>query len=107
MPKPLSGFYFTLTERLSYTALFVLPIYVLSSFQLLSIPLLFFYVIGFDIINALGHTNVKIFSDKYEQSITHLFFYSPRFHGDHHKYFRTNYSLFMPIWDKLFKTYRS
>ncbi|MFI4957053.1 MAG: sterol desaturase family protein [Gammaproteobacteria bacterium] len=107
VPTPISAFYFTLTERLSYTVLFVLPLFLLSALNLLSIPLLVIFTLSFDIINALGHTNTQLFSENYKKSIWHLFFYSPDFHGDHHKYFRTNYSLFMPLWDKLFKTYRS
>lgn len=106
VPSPVSGFYFTLTERLSYTVLFMLPLALLSVMGLLSISILIIYTILFDIANGFGHTNLKIFSEKYQKSVWHLFFYSPDFHGAHHKYFRTNYSLFMPLWDKLFGTYR-
>ncbi len=105
VPTPISGFYFTLVERLSYTVLFISPIILLGLLKLLSIPLIVVYVLVFEVINALGHTNIK-FSEKYQKSFWHLFLYSPNFHADHHKYFRTNYSLFMPLWDKLFGTYK-
>jgi sterol desaturase/sphingolipid hydroxylase (fatty acid hydroxylase superfamily) len=106
VPNPLSAFYFTLTERLSYTALFALPLVALSYLGLLSVTIMIVYAILFDSVNALGHTNVKLFPERYKKSVWHLFFYSPDFHADHHKYFRTNYSLFMPLWDKLFGTSR-
>eukprot|EP00544_Gedaniella_sp_CCMP2646_P005119 CAMPEP_0202493884 /NCGR_PEP_ID=MMETSP1361-20130828/10042_1 /ASSEMBLY_ACC=CAM_ASM_000849 /TAXON_ID=210615 /ORGANISM="Staurosira complex sp., Strain CCMP2646" /LENGTH=653 /DNA_ID=CAMNT_0049124245 /DNA_START=42 /DNA_END=2003 /DNA_ORIENTATION=- len=66
------------------------------------------YLVAFDIINAWGHTNVRIrhwlFHSKYSP-LTYLF-YTPEFHLGHHAYFNANYALFMPIWDHLFETYR-
>jgi sterol desaturase/sphingolipid hydroxylase (fatty acid hydroxylase superfamily) len=66
------------------------------------------YLIIFDIVNAWGHTNVRIrhsfFTSRYSP-LTYLF-YTPEFHLGHHAYFQANYALFMPIWDHLFGTYR-
>jgi sterol desaturase/sphingolipid hydroxylase (fatty acid hydroxylase superfamily) len=66
------------------------------------------YLIGFDIINAWGHTNVRIrhwlFTSRYSP-VTYLF-YTPEFHLGHHAYFSANYALFMPIWDHVLGTYR-
>ena len=66
------------------------------------------YLVLFDIINAWGHTNVRvrhwIFNSPYSP-LTYLF-YTPEFHLGHHAYFQANYALFMPIWDVLFGTYR-
>lgn len=66
------------------------------------------YLIIFDIVNAWGHTNVRIrswlFTSRYSP-MTYLF-YTPEFHLGHHAYFKANYALFMPIWDHVFGTYR-
>lgn len=66
------------------------------------------YLLSFDVINAWGHTNVRVrhwlFTSRYSP-FTYLF-YTPEFHLGHHAYFQANYALFMPIWDHLFGTYR-
>eukprot|EP00522_Entomoneis_paludosa_P004575 CAMPEP_0172464882 /NCGR_PEP_ID=MMETSP1065-20121228/51825_1 /TAXON_ID=265537 /ORGANISM="Amphiprora paludosa, Strain CCMP125" /LENGTH=650 /DNA_ID=CAMNT_0013221241 /DNA_START=66 /DNA_END=2018 /DNA_ORIENTATION=- len=66
------------------------------------------YLALFDIINAFGHTNIRVrnplFTSKYSP-FTYLF-YTPEIHLGHHAYFNANYSLFMPFWDVLFGTYR-
>jgi len=66
------------------------------------------YLLSFDIINAWGHTNVRIrnplLTHKYSP-LTYLF-YTPEFHLGHHAYFQANYALFMPMWDAFFGTYR-
>lgn len=66
------------------------------------------YLVMFDIINAFGHTNIRlrnwIFHGRY--SPLRYLFYTPEFHLGHHAYFNANYALFMPIWDFLFGTYR-
>jgi sterol desaturase/sphingolipid hydroxylase (fatty acid hydroxylase superfamily) len=66
------------------------------------------YLILFDIVNAFGHTNIRIrhwaFTNKY--SPLRYMFYTPETHLGHHAYFNANYCLFMPLWDHLFGTYR-
>jgi sterol desaturase/sphingolipid hydroxylase (fatty acid hydroxylase superfamily) len=66
------------------------------------------YLIAFDVLNAYGHTNIRVrhwlFTSRYSP-LTYLF-YTPEFHLGHHKYFNANYTLFMPIWDMLMGTYR-
>ena len=66
------------------------------------------YLILFDLINAFGHTNIRlrhwIFTSKYSP-IKYLF-YTPEFHLGHHNLYNCNYALFMPLWDFIFQTYR-
>lgn len=66
------------------------------------------YLIAFDIINAWGHTNVRVrnilFTSRY--SPLYYLFYTPEFHLGHHAYFNANFALFMPIWDHVFGTAR-
>ena len=66
------------------------------------------YLVLFDIVNAWGHTNIRLrhwlFTSRYSP-LTYLF-YTPEFHLGHHAYFNANYALFMPVWDFLFGTAR-
>lgn len=66
------------------------------------------YLVLFDLINAFGHTHIRINHWIFESKWSPLryAFYTPEFHLGHHKYYKANYGLFMPIWDHLFGTYR-
>ena len=66
------------------------------------------YLILFDAINAFGHTNIPMNGWLFESKFSpfRYLFYTPEFHLGHHKYYKANYGLFMPIWDFLFNTYR-
>ena len=65
------------------------------------------YLILFDLVNAFGHTNIPLngwlFESKY--SPVRYLFYTPEFHFGHHKYYKVNHGLFIPVWDILFNTY--
>jgi sterol desaturase/sphingolipid hydroxylase (fatty acid hydroxylase superfamily) len=66
------------------------------------------YLLSFDLVNAFGHMNIRIrhwsFTNRF--SPLRYLFYTPEMHLGHHAYFNANYSLFMPLWDHLFGTYR-
>lgn len=66
------------------------------------------YLVAFDVMNAWGHTNVKVrtplFTNKY--SPFKYLFYTPEFHLGHHAFFNANFTLFVPAWDYLFGTAR-
>jgi sterol desaturase/sphingolipid hydroxylase (fatty acid hydroxylase superfamily) len=66
------------------------------------------YLIGFDVVNAWGHTNVRVRHALWTSPYSPFYylFYTPEFHLGHHAYFNANYSLFMPLWDHLFGTFR-
>jgi len=66
------------------------------------------YLVLFDIVNAFGHTNIPLSGWLFESKLSPLryLFYTPEFHLGHHKYYKANYGLFMPIWDFVFNTYR-
>jgi len=64
------------------------------------------YLMIFDFVNALGHCDFSYCDSYYTSNILKFLFYSPEFHRTHHKYLTSNYALFMPIWDKLFGTYK-
>ena len=66
------------------------------------------YLVLFDIINALGHMNIRVTHPLWTSkwSPMRYLFYTPEFHLGHHAYFRANYGLFMPIWDFMLGTHR-
>lgn len=66
------------------------------------------YLVLFDLVNAFGHTNIPLRYKMFDSvwSPFRYFFYTPEFHIGHHKYYKANYALFMPIWDHVFGTYR-
>lgn len=103
--NPNTAFTFTLTERFSYSVLFVIPIIAASTLGLLTIPSLFLYLLVFDFVNAVGHFNYELYPRWYIKSKLRYVIYSASFHALHHKHFHTNFSLFMPIFDLWFKTY--
>jgi len=84
---------------------FLVPFFLYGRQHWLAIGL---YLVTFDIVNAWGHTNIrirnKLWTGKY--SPLKYLIYTPEFHLGHHAYFNANYTLFMPIWDYLFGTAR-
>ncbi|MEY3660444.1 MAG: hypothetical protein RLZZ169_1269 [Pseudomonadota bacterium] len=99
--QPSTSFTFTFTERASYTALFAIPILVASYLDALSLGGLTVYILTFDLLNSIGHLNCEFFR---ANKTIRRFFYTPSFHARHHSKFNCNYSLFMPIFDHIFKT---
>lgn len=102
--NPNTSFTFTLLERFSYTLLFSLPLFAASWLGCLSVWGFFVYVLAFDFMNSVGHLNFEIFPRWYQKSFLRYLFYTPTFHAKHHTKFRANYALFVPLWDRLFKT---
>ena len=93
-------------EHLIYTINFApavfIPYFYFQKQHWVSISL---YFLLHDLCNAIGHSNISYPSSYYQSFIKYLF-YSPEFHKRHHTTFKFNYSLFMPIWDYFFNTYR-
>ncbi|XP_038682100.1 very-long-chain aldehyde decarbonylase GL1-6-like [Tripterygium wilfordii] len=64
------------------------------------------YLLFLDFMNYMGHCNFELFP-KWLFSIfppIKYLIYTPSFHSLHHSQFRTNYSLFMPIYDYVYNT---
>lgn len=66
------------------------------------------YLILFDFVNAIGHTNIVCQHWLFVHPLSPLRYliYTPEFHLGHHHYFTCNFGLFMPIWDHMLGTYR-
>ncbi|XP_011082697.1 protein ECERIFERUM 3 [Sesamum indicum] len=71
-----------------------------------SIILMYGYFLVFDFLQCLGHCNVEVFPDRLFETIPLLKYLirPPTYHSLHHSDMGTNFCLFMPLYDKLWKT---
>ncbi|KAG8388191.1 hypothetical protein BUALT_Bualt02G0100100 [Buddleja alternifolia] len=71
-----------------------------------SIILMYSYLLVFDFLQCLGHSNVEVFPCHLFETIPLLkyFIRTPTYHNLHHIDMGTNFCLFMPLYDKLWKT---
>ena len=105
VPSPKTSVTFLWSEHAFYDLLFALPILVPVLFSDATLASTLLYVPFMDLINTLGHTNLEVFPKWYINSPFCYFFYCTTYHHVHHKYFKYNYALFMPIYDIIFGTY--
>ncbi|XP_073154632.1 very-long-chain aldehyde decarbonylase CER3-like isoform X4 [Henckelia pumila] len=71
-----------------------------------SITMMYGYLLLFDFFRCLGHCNVEIFPQRLFETIPVMKYliYTPTYHSLHHKEMRSNFCLFMPLYDKLWNT---
>ncbi|KAM6552925.1 hypothetical protein CsatB_013687 [Cannabis sativa] len=71
-----------------------------------SIKLVYGYVLVFDFLRCLGHSNVEVVSHKVFEKMPFLRYilYTPTYHSLHHTEKKTNFCLFMPLFDALGNT---
>ncbi|XP_062098774.1 very-long-chain aldehyde decarbonylase CER1-like isoform X2 [Humulus lupulus] len=100
--EPITSVTHPFAEHMSYFFLFGIPLLTTTVSGTGSQAVIFGYVTYIDFMNNLGHCNFEL--------IPKWFFYvfPPlkylMFHSLHHTQFRTNYSLFMPIYDYIYGT---
>ncbi|KAM3266022.1 very-long-chain aldehyde decarbonylase CER1 isoform X1 [Capsicum annuum] len=93
-------------EIVIYYLLFFIPIVVTLFTGTSSIASIGAYAIYLDFMNLMGHCNFELIP-KWMFSIfppLKYLMYTPSFHSLHHTQFRTNYSLYMPMYDYLYGT---
>ncbi|KAJ9693428.1 hypothetical protein PVL29_012274 [Vitis rotundifolia] len=71
-----------------------------------SISLIYGYILVFDFLRCMGHSNVEIIPHALFQIFPFLkyFLYTPTYHSLHHTEMNTNFCLFMPLYDSIWKT---
>eukprot|EP00526_Cylindrotheca_closterium_P005305 CAMPEP_0113623458 /NCGR_PEP_ID=MMETSP0017_2-20120614/12067_1 /TAXON_ID=2856 /ORGANISM="Cylindrotheca closterium" /LENGTH=620 /DNA_ID=CAMNT_0000533407 /DNA_START=16 /DNA_END=1878 /DNA_ORIENTATION=+ /assembly_acc=CAM_ASM_000147 len=103
--EPITGSVHPFMEHLMYTANFAIPL--LGPFFQggASVSMFYAYLLGFDIMNAIGHCNFE-FVPRWFMSIPGMKYliYTPSYHSLHHSRVHTNFCLFMPIYDHMFGT---
>ncbi|KGN46281.1 very-long-chain aldehyde decarbonylase CER1 [Cucumis sativus] len=104
--EPITSVIHPFAEHIVYFLLFTIPLLVTVLTETASIGSFVLYVMFIDFMNNMGHCNFEIVP----KSLFFIFpplkylIYTPSFHSLHHTQFRTNYSLFMPIYDYIYGT---
>ncbi|KAL0316576.1 UNVERIFIED_CONTAM: Very-long-chain aldehyde decarbonylase CER3 [Sesamum radiatum] len=106
VPQAFTAGHATFLEHLLLTVVIGVPI--MGSFLIGhgSLMLIYGYVLIFDLLRCLGHSNVEIFPYQIFNAIPFLRYilYTPTYHSLHHAEMGTNYCLFMPLFDALGNT---
>lgn len=104
--EPITSVIHPFGEHIAYFILFAIPMMTTVFTKTNSLASLVGYIMYIDFMNNLGHCNFEVIP----KSLFTLFpplkylMYTPSFHSLHHTKFRTNYSLFMPIYDYIYGT---
>ncbi|KAH7835923.1 hypothetical protein Vadar_031144 [Vaccinium darrowii] len=104
--EPITSVIHPFAEHISYILLFTIPMITTVLTGTSSLVALFGYITYIDLMNNMGHCNFELIP-KWLFSIfppLKYMMYTPSFHSLHHTQFRTNYSLFMPIYDYVYGT---
>eukprot|EP00934_Nitzschia_sp_Nitz4_P008387 Nitzschia sp. Nitz4//scaffold178_size73299//23102//25041//NITZ4_005699-RA/size73299-snap-gene-0.142-mRNA-1//-1//CDS//3329539122//8377//frame0 len=105
VPEPITGSVHPFAEHIIYTAIFAIPLVGPFFTGGASISMFYVYLVGFDIMNCIGHCNFEFFPRWFMRipGVKYLI-YTPSFHSLHHSRVHTNFCLFMPIYDYAFGT---
>ncbi|XP_019053089.1 PREDICTED: protein ECERIFERUM 1-like isoform X1 [Nelumbo nucifera] len=104
--EPITAVVHPFAEHIAYFALFSIPMVVTLFNGTASIASLLLYITYVDFMNNLGHCNFEVVP-KWIFDIfpfVKYLMYTPSFHSLHHTQFRTNFSLFMPLYDYMYGT---
>ncbi|KAI8027491.1 Very-long-chain aldehyde decarbonylase CER1 [Camellia lanceoleosa] len=104
--EPISSVIHPFGEHIAYFMLFAIPMLTTVFTGTVSIASLAGYVFFIDFMNNLGHCNFELIPKRLFSLFPPFKYliYTPSFHSLHHTQFRTNYSLFMPIYDHIYDT---
>ncbi|KAK7287209.1 hypothetical protein RIF29_00340 [Crotalaria pallida] len=104
--EPITSVTHPFAEHIAYFVLFAIPLYTTAITRTASIASFAGYLAYIDFMNNLGHCNFEFIPKAIFSIFPFLKYlmYTPSFHSLHHTQFRTNYSLFMPIYDYIYGT---
>ncbi|CAI8613865.1 unnamed protein product [Vicia faba] len=104
--EPITSVTHPFAEHLAYFTLFAIPLFTPLFIYKSSVVAIYGYIFYIDFMNNMGHCNFEFFPKKLLAFFPLLKYlsYTPSFHSLHHTKFRTNYSLFMPIYDYIYGT---
>jgi len=106
VPEAITGSVHPFMEHLMYTINFAIPLIGTWMAGGASVAMFYIYLLGFDLLNILGHCNFELFPIwpfKYIPGLKYLI-YTPTFHSLHHSKVHTNFCLFMPLYDWMYGT---
>ncbi|XP_028773645.1 very-long-chain aldehyde decarbonylase GL1-1-like, partial [Neltuma alba] len=109
VPQAITAGNATPLEHLILTAIIAIPIAGASMLGLGSVVLIYAYVLGFDFLRSMGHSNIEIIPHQLFEAfpLLRLVVYTPTYHSLHHTDKGTNFCLFMPLFDALGNTLNS
>ncbi|XP_004302222.1 PREDICTED: protein ECERIFERUM 1-like [Fragaria vesca subsp. vesca] len=104
--EPITSVTHPFAEHISYFMLFAIPMIGTLLIGTASLTSYFVYITCIDFMNNLGHCNFEFIPNWIFSLFPPLKYlmYTPSYHSLHHTQFRTNYSLFMPIYDYIYGT---
>ncbi|KAG5538802.1 hypothetical protein RHGRI_019375 [Rhododendron griersonianum] len=104
--EPISSVIHPFAEHIAYFTLFAIPLLSSTATRTASIASFAGYISYIDLMNNMGHCNFELIPKLLFSIFPPLKFlmYTPSYHSLHHTQFRTNYSLFMPIYDYIYST---
>ncbi|KAJ6674418.1 STEROL DESATURASE [Salix viminalis] len=104
--EPITSVIHPFAEHISYFTLFAIPLITTVTTGTASAASLAGYLTYIDFMNNMGHCNFELIPKWLFTIFPPLKYlmYTPSFHSLHHTQFRTNYSLFMPIYDYIYGT---
>ncbi|KAJ6343136.1 hypothetical protein OIU76_004970 [Salix suchowensis] len=104
--EPITSVIHPFAEHISYFALFAIPMITTITTGTASATCIAGYLTYIDVMNNMGHCNFELIPKWLFTIFPPLKYlmYTPSFHSLHHTQFRTNYSLFMPIYDYIYGT---
>ncbi|XP_021814647.1 protein ECERIFERUM 1-like [Prunus avium] len=104
--EPITSVIHPFAEHIAYFILFAIPMLTTIFTGTASIISFAGYVTYIDFMNNMGHCNFELIPNWLFSIFPPLKYlmYTPSFHSLHHTQFRTNYSLFMPIYDCIYGT---
>ncbi|MCD7454338.1 Very-long-chain aldehyde decarbonylase cer1 [Datura stramonium] len=104
--EPITAVIHPFAELLAYYMLFAIPVFTTVFTGTASIASIGAYAMYIDFMNLMGHCNFELIP-KWMFSVfppLKYLMYTPSYHSLHHTQFRTNYSLFMPMYDYIYDT---
>ncbi|XP_062078543.1 very-long-chain aldehyde decarbonylase CER3 isoform X2 [Humulus lupulus] len=106
VPQPFTAGNATVLENMVLGIIIGIPVMGSSLLGYGSIALVYGYVLVFDFLRCLGHSNVEVVPHKVFEKMPFLRYilYTPTYHSLHHTEKETNFCLFMPLFDALGNT---
>lgn len=103
VPQSFTASFATPLEHLILGVAMGLPLLGACSLGTASAGLAYGYILLFDCLRCMGHSNVEVFPSQLFQSLPLLRYliYSPTYHSIHHEVKNSNFCLFMPLFDVL------
>ncbi|KAG7573998.1 putative domain Wax2 C-terminal [Arabidopsis suecica] len=104
--EPITSVVHPFAEHIGYTLILGLPLTTTLLCGTVSAVSILVYATYVDSMNNMGHCNFELIPRSLFSILPPLKFlcYTPSFHSLHHTQFRTNYSLFMPMYDYIYGT---